>query len=271
MKKLIILLVGSLLLLSFKPKDQHDVINTSEETSAWGSLTFSITTSSNNGTYAPKHVLAIWIRDANDNFIKTRKLRGNNRKGYLYTWKNNSGQDVTDAITGATLSNHTSHTITWDCTDISGSLVPDGDYKVAVEFTDKHAQGPYAEFTFTKGPNPVHLTPANQGKFSNIDLQYTPSPVGLTQYEPGNSLKAYPNPAKNHLHIEIPELALKEGANLQITDLKGAIYYTSDIAKNQSGGIMTLKLEDLSITPGIYIIRLTTSQTSSTIKFLVSN
>ncbi|MEZ5197447.1 MAG: hypothetical protein R2764_13940 [Bacteroidales bacterium] len=51
-----------------------------------GELTFSVRTVTENGNYAPRHVLAIWVEDANG-FVKTRKAMANQRKQYLYTWK----------------------------------------------------------------------------------------------------------------------------------------------------------------------------------------
>lgn len=141
-----------------------------------GTLTFSIETMSNGGNYAPKHVLAIWIEDGSG-FVKTRKLRADRRKQYLYTWKDRSGQNTVDAVTGATLSSHQLHTITWDGTDVNGNVVPDGDYKVRVEFTDAHAQGPLYSLTFAKGAEEVNLSPANSGKFKNISLAWKPDVI----------------------------------------------------------------------------------------------
>lgn len=141
-----------------------------------GTLTFTIETMSNGGNYAPKHVLAIWIEDGNG-FIKTSKLRADKRKQYLYTWKSRSSENTVDAITGATLASHQSHTITWDGTDANGNVVPDGDYKVRVEFTDAHAQGPLYSLTFAKGIEEVTLSPANSGKFKNTSLSWKPAEI----------------------------------------------------------------------------------------------
>jgi PKD repeat protein len=138
-----------------------------------GTLTFTITTINNSGKYSPDHVLAIWVEDGSG-FVKTRKLRANKRKQYLYTWNNRTSGNTVDATTGATLGSHQSHTITWDGTDVNGNVMPDGDYKVRVEFTDAHAQGPLYSLTFAKGTDEVSLTPANSGKFKDISLLWKP-------------------------------------------------------------------------------------------------
>ena len=57
--------------------------NSSSRTS--GEVTFTVRTVTENGTYSPKHVLAIWVEDANG-FVKSRLVRANQRKQYLYKW-----------------------------------------------------------------------------------------------------------------------------------------------------------------------------------------
>jgi len=51
-----------------------------EVTSTDGNLTSSVLTVSNGGTYSPKNVLAIWIKDANGTFVISRKVMANQRK-----------------------------------------------------------------------------------------------------------------------------------------------------------------------------------------------
>lgn len=165
-----------------------------------GTLSFTVETISNGGNYSPKHVLAIWIEDGSG-FVKTSKLRANNRKKYLYTWNNRSSQNTVDAITGATLGSHQSHTISWDGTDVNGTVVPDGDYKVRVEFTDEHAQGPLYSLTFTKGTEEVSLSPDNSGKFKNISLTWIPveiqAPEANFSYTTDNLTVTFTNSSSN--------------------------------------------------------------------------
>jgi len=138
-----------------------------------GELSFTVRTVTQNGNFAPKHVLAIWIEDT-DGFVKTRLRMANQRKQYLYTWVAASNYNVVDAITGSTLTSHQTHTVSWDCTDLDGEIVPDGDYVVWVEFTEKHAQGPLYSITFTKGSEPQSFTPADETYFKDIELEFTP-------------------------------------------------------------------------------------------------
>lgn len=139
-----------------------------------GTLTFAVRTVTANGNFSPRHVLAIWVEDA-DGFVLTRKLNADRRKQYLYTWNGTSGGDVTDATTGATLSSHQSHSVSWDCRDKDGALVPDGEYTVYAEFTEAHAQGPLKTLSFTKGPVAIELTPADEANFKDMSLQFEPA------------------------------------------------------------------------------------------------
>ncbi len=167
----LILLVFMVYAFSLAPKNPGKQTQSGQTP---GTVTFTFKTVTDNGTYSPKHVLAVWVEDANG-FVKSRLVQAQQRKQYLYTWIASTSQNTVDATTGATLSSHQQRTVTWDCTDLSGNIVPDGDYTIRVEYTDKHAQGPLTAVSFTKGTTSVHLTPANATYFINMDLLYTPS------------------------------------------------------------------------------------------------
>ena len=78
-----------------------------------------------------------------------------------------------DAVTGATRSQHASHSLGWDGTDVNGAVVADGTYRVYVEFTEKDGAGPWTSIEFTKGPSPVALSPADLAAFTGQHLSYT--------------------------------------------------------------------------------------------------
>lgn len=103
------------------------------------SKNFSVTTTSYNGHYAPRHVLAIWIEDSSGKFVKTLLVNAAARKSYLTNWISNSSG--TDASTGATLNSHSTHTVTWNGTNKSGTAVATGTYKLCVEYTEDNGTG----------------------------------------------------------------------------------------------------------------------------------
>jgi PKD repeat protein len=146
-----------------------------------GTVTFTVKTITDNGNYAPRHVLAIWV-EYDGEFVKTRKAMANQRKQYLYTWKAASNYNVVDAITGATLTSHQTHAVSWDCTDLDGDVVPDGQYFIWVEFTEKHGQGPLMTVEFTKGAEAVTINPPDEDHFINMELIYIPEEVASADF-----------------------------------------------------------------------------------------
>lgn len=225
-----------------------------------GELTFSVKTVTNNGNFAPKHVLAIWGEDE-QGFIKTRKLRANQRKQYLYTWRSVSGDNVTDAITGATLSSHQTHTITWDCTDIDGNIIPDGDYTIFTEFTEKHAQGPITGITFTKGPEEQHLTPADENNFINMTLDFIPETTALPQSSE-EKLKVSPNPGTGLFSINLP---VAENFKIKVYDSNSKLL----LNENRQASSNQTKLDLSNFNSGIYFVEIEQSEKVHMLKLIL--
>lgn len=143
-----------------------------------GVVTFTVTTKTVAGRYAPKHVLAIWVADANTNFVKTLKRQADRRVNYLYKWNTaRSGYSVVDGVSGATLNAHTTHTVTWDCRDRNGTVLEDGTYRFMVEFTEANAQGPWTtnSLPFVKGTVGFTNTPASQTAFAGMSIRFVPA------------------------------------------------------------------------------------------------
>lgn len=145
-----------------------------------GTATFNVTTVSTGQSYDPKNIMAIWVVDNSGTFVKTLKKRAATRQQYLYKWIADSGQNTTDAITGATLSSHQAHTVTWNARNAAGTLVPDGTYRIRVEYTTRNGQGPYSTnwCQFVKGPaaasvNYPNLTLA-AGGLRSMSLTWAP-------------------------------------------------------------------------------------------------
>ena len=152
----------------------NDPINNSVKTS--GALSVSATTSTYNGSYAPQHVLAIWVESSSGTFVKSLLVNAAARKQYLTNWYDaTSSGNSTDAVTGATLRSHGSRTCSWDGTDVSGNVVGDGTYNVCMELTQNNGTGKFASFTFTKGTASDSQTSLSKTNFSNVSLAWTPA------------------------------------------------------------------------------------------------
>ncbi|MEI6348202.1 MAG: DUF2271 domain-containing protein [Bacteroidota bacterium] len=167
-----------------------------------GTLTFTATTLTQNGTYKPYNIMAIWITTSTGTFVKTLKRQAAQRVQYLTKWKANSASNVTDAIAGATLSSHQTHTVSWNCKNVSQVVVPDADYKVWIEFTEGDYTGPFASFTWTKGPTAQTLTPTNAA-LSNVSIHWTPNGAGVEEDASSKKMTVYPNPFCNELNFVI--------------------------------------------------------------------
>ncbi len=191
-----------------------------------GTLTFSVLTVTNGATYSPKNVLAIWVKDAQGNFVISRKVMAANRKQHLVKWVASSGNNSVNATTGATLPNHQTHTVTWDCRDLNGNLVPDGEYEIWVEFTERNsagggAVGPSTKVSFTKGLDVVSLNPPDEAYFKNMSLNYSPLNVGIEdQSSVFAGFSAFPNPFSEKINISFT-LTRHSFINVSVYDSKG--------------------------------------------------
>ena len=234
-------------------------------------LTFQVTTVSDGGTYAPRHVLAIWIKDGAGNFVKTRKVMANARKQHLVKWVASSNNNSTDAVTGATLTQHTSHTVTWDCRNLQGEVVPDGNYEVWIEYTSRNSAsngiaGPFYSHGFSKGTAPLNITIPDQTYFKSMVLTYTPSAVGIGEYEK----EGIPLALHTEGHQAMVSFELMEGTpvHLAVYDTQGR--RLQEICDTRlEAGKHSFRIERPMHAEGLLIVRLWTSSGSTAKKWLL--
>jgi len=248
--KFAVILIVFILGFSFISSAQNASISTT------GELTFTVRTITDNGTYSPKHVLAIWVEDA-DGFVKSRLVRANQRKQYLYKWMASSNNNVVDATTGATLSSHQTHTVTWDCTDLTGAEVPDGEYHIYVEFTDKHAQGPWTMVTFIKGPDEQHITPEDLPYLKDMQLDFIPLINSIGTLKDSQNALVFPNPGSGVFHIQ--NVFSGQEVSIQLFDIQGKQVFNSSIQNSTPNSELSIDLSELP--NGTYVIDLRWQQT----------
>lgn len=229
-----------------------------------GSLSFSVLTATNNATYSPRNVLAIWVKDSQGNFVISRKVMAGVRKQHLVKWVNSSNNNSVNAITGATLQNHQQHTIIWDCRDALGNLVPDGQYEIWVEFTERNsagggAVGPSTKIAFNKGTDVVSLVIPDEPNFKNMVLDYSPLNVGIDANLPLNlKFNAFPNPFVDRLNVsfELPESSF---VNISVYDLRGkriAELVDDKLPQGENSCLWEGEIGNGNkINPGVYFLR----------------
>ncbi len=145
----------------------------STETITDKSLTLEFTTSSMGGKYAPSHILAVWVETAGGDYVRSLKVRAQMRMEYLYTWDDASGGDVTDAVTGATLSNHTTHSISWNLQSSEQVAITNGDYQIKMEMTDKNSLGSVTSLPFSYQDTIISQGFDDATYFKNISIAFT--------------------------------------------------------------------------------------------------
>ena len=172
-----------------------------------GILTVSASTSDANGNYAPTNIVAIWVEDSQGNFVKTLMAYAQTRKTHLNKWQASTSAagteyNTTDAITGATRSHHSTRACTWNATNYNGNIMPDGDYFIWMELTDKNATGNYSSFAFTKNDVEELQAPFNVPSFSDISIDWKPSGVSVESISNLVVLDIHPNPSNGIFKIE---------------------------------------------------------------------
>lgn len=230
-----------------------------------GNLTFSVTTTS-TGNFSPKHVIAIWIEKADGTFIKTKLKRAATRVQYLNQWVAKSGSNVVDATTSATVSSHQTENITWNGTDVNGSIVPDGDYLLWIQMAWANTNGPTYSIPFTKGLSNVHLTPANQTNYLNMVLDWVANTTSTNEIKSLKQLSISPNPVKDYFNITY-ELNENSDVTLGIYDAN-AKFVDVVLDGLQIQGKHLLKINK-KLKSGIYFIKIQAGKSQYSQKFIV--
>lgn len=226
-----------------------------------GNLTFSFTEVTQSTTYqnTGKHVVAVWVQTSTGTFVKTKLRRvGNGTKDHLPTFAVNSGGaasnalgancNVVSASTGATLSSFTTQNITWDGTDVNGTVVADGTYKITIESTWNHGSGGTTtrSFTFTKGATADVQTPTADAIYTNISLAWTPSAAGIEETASVEGVTVYPNPSADGIFF----VEFDKATSIKVVDVLG-----NTLSEEKLDATTDVKTIDLSAySNGVYFI-----------------
>jgi hypothetical protein len=136
-------------------------------------LEISFSSVETGGEYAPHHILAVWIEQEDGTFVRSLKVRATERIQYLKTWKKKSNSDKTDAVSGATLTSHTTHTVNWNLQNKDSVTISTGNYKLKLEMTDKNSQGPVGTFTFAYNDSLKSQSYTDENNFKNVQITYS--------------------------------------------------------------------------------------------------
>jgi len=225
-----------------------------------GTLTFTFT--QNVPGTSTKNLIAVWVEDNSGAFIKTKlKYCSSGNIDHLTTWANKSGQNVVDAISGATLTASTSptafgvKTAVWDGKNVSNVTVGDGTYKVFVETawgSPNPASGQHNDiisFSFTKGSSAVHLTPAGNTNFNNITLDWIPLATAINLETINGFVSVYPTLSNGNVRVNFKQSSIV--SRILVENIYGEVVFQKTYNKSMSGEEL-LNLQNLS--DGIYFI-----------------
>jgi hypothetical protein len=136
--------------------------------SALRALKFIVSTSPVGGRFAPRNVGAIWIETGAGTFVRTLEVWGNMRAKWLSAWLASGAGDTVDAVTGATLAEHLTHTVTWNLRDAHGCEAPAGQYALRIELTDRSGAGATLAIPFAKEFVGFVLMPPDTATFQGM-------------------------------------------------------------------------------------------------------
>ncbi len=156
-------------------------------------VTAKFTTTPAGGNYAPRNVVAVWVEDAQGNFVKTIGRWAATRRQYLLAWVAKAGANDVDAVTSATRQDHaTPIQATWNLQNKAGQTVPDGTYTIRMELADRDstttAQNNEGTFTFVKSANPQVQSNLSSGGFNSVTITYAAAAsCGNSVVDPGET------------------------------------------------------------------------------------
>lgn len=240
-----------------------------------GTLTLTFSQTPHTSYEGTKNVMAVWIESSTGTFVKTRaRNAGGGTSDHLAVWAVKAGGsagncmaancNMLGAITGATLSNFGNRNFSWDGTNASGNVVPDGTYKIIVESTWNHGSAATTtrSYTFVKGPAQEVQTPASDANFTNITLAWNPAGSGLLEKTPEMIVSIKPNPSANGVF----NVEFNYATRVSATNLAGEEVYAEEVKMTEVS-----KEVDLSnLTSGVYFICVTNGSTVSKHKVVIN-
>jgi hypothetical protein len=260
-----------------------------------GSMTYTFTTvkiGTNN-----RQVMGVWVENNAGTFIKTNLLyatSGSTDDHFpVLSAKNGAsapssadtaGMDVTSgnntgAITGATRSTTSSplswgpYSVSWNGTNASAVAVADGVYKVWVELTaasgwpsDSH-EFINTGYSFTKGASTydtnIAAPIANSAVLTSNRIVWTPSGLSLDNVYKGK-MAIYPNPSNGVINVQYNDVPV---TNIDVVNVLGQVVKSIKLDSSKSGISESIDLSENA--NGIYIINVSTNETSSSYKVVL--
>jgi hypothetical protein len=229
-----------------------------------------------------QHALAAWIQTNAGAFVKTKLAYAGccatcgNTQDHVPTWSANAGglstdclnANVVDATTGATRSTWTSYSFNWDGKigpAATGTLQPDGTYKVAIQSTWNHGTGTaMTTYTFTKGSTAYTRTVTSDPNFGTVTLNWQPATAtGFNEASSVNPIiSVYPNPTEGVFNVDF-----KNATSIKVLNTLGAVIYEEKVEQLTEG---TKNIDLSNFKNGVYFINVSNGTNSSNHKIILN-
>ncbi|MEI6554064.1 MAG: T9SS type A sorting domain-containing protein [Paludibacter sp.] len=209
-----------------------------------GTLTFKVTTVS-GGSLSGAHIQAIWITNSTTNsaatFVKTLLAYTGGDKSHLSKFLAAAGStpNTTDATTGATTSTYGAITKTWNATNTSRVVVPDGNYTVWVEVSDDPTEVS-GSWTFAKGPTAVNTTGTATTNLTTVSIAWAPVNTAINDVEMERYYSVYPNPAVSSIYVSGSDVKEVEICSLSGQSLLYSKEQSVNISKLPKGNYLAV-------------------------------
>lgn len=261
------------------------------QTATPGTLTFTYTEVAKTPTYngTPQHSLAIWIQDGTGKFVKTKQVSccmGSTLDhlpsyaiaascgvypGTTIKVPNDKACNKVDATSSATITTWQSNkVVTWDGKNTNGTAngttVADGTYKVTIESCWNHGGTGTGiivkSYTFTKGPNADHQTPADDAYFKGMKLDWVPAGVGIDEATETQNINVYPNPTTGIFNVDF-----NKASKITVVNALGLVVYDQKVEETAAG---TKSIDLSNFANGVYFIHVFNGDQSSPFKVILN-
>jgi hypothetical protein len=227
-------------------------------------------------------VMAVWIQSGTT-FTKTNlRYLGDGTRDHLPTYGAKAGwttvnnaltANAVDAVTGATRKSGTnpaalgSYSVSWNGTNVGGTVTADGTYTVWYEVTWEDIRNGSnfinSGFAFTKGASISTTTPANEGPLSAMTLTWTPSALSLDSVYK-TKVALYPNPSSGIIKVVFNDIPVN---NIDVVNILGQVVKSIKLDPSKSRTSESIDLSGNA--KGLYIINISTNETSSSYKVVL--
>lgn len=245
-----------------------------------GTLTFNFTTLSQSNT---KCVMAVWIENSSGVFIKTKiRYVGSSTKDHLPDYTNKSGGNFGDALSGSAVDATTGATrtsssvpvawgpksLSWNGTNVAGTVVVDGVYKVWVEAAWNDGDPDIHDYintgySFTKGTVVNSTVPASDAVLNAMTLVWTPTALSLDSVYK-TKVAIYPNPCNGFFNVRYNDIPVSK---IDVVNILGQVVKSVKIDTTDTD--ISKRIDMSGEASGVYLVNVATNQTSSSYKVIL--